>query len=461
MMGDVAAWCHAPTMAWQSASNPGLQTLTGAERLLWEASERALRQPRGRLVLVLHLSRLTPPAPRSYHIRIARVLMQDSAARFDGQVFTMRNQDLVMLCRQAGSLAQTNAATLGRSGRDEFAASPESLPAMLGRLFSVDADSAELTSLWRLESDAPSLLGYLTERAGGAASADVLDEQGDATLSAAALQGILAKVPLGDLMRQQTGMSLDNDRGRTLTDRLVPAFRELDFSLAALNLGPVATRATADPFLFRHLATGLDARMPIHLNLSLETILSPAFTRLSRQAAAAGVRLGASVSLMQACADLDLMDHARRVLTSTGAELVLTHVDPIALAMIRPAKLRPNVMKIVWSPLLLAGSPAEQRASRNGLLDGVDLAKVVLQNADSQNALAWGKAQGISLFQGAFIDNVQAATRMTQCLAASGCTMRQCGARANSVSIAGRAGCSDPALLDAAPLKAEHAVLCS
>jgi len=88
--------------------------LSGNERLLHEASERAMRHPAGRVALVLHLSRLAPPAPRPHHIRVARVLLQDSAQRFGGQVIGLRNQDLVLLGAESGA---ANAACPGQSAR--------------------------------------------------------------------------------------------------------------------------------------------------------------------------------------------------------------------------------------------------------------------------------------------------------------------------------------------------------
>ena len=490
MMADLAAWNPASTVVFRRGAS-GQPTSTDVERSLWEASERALRQPKGRSALVVHLSRLSPPAPRSYHTRVARALLQDSAAHFDGQVFVLRNQDLVLFCHQSGARADasrpapTDVVKAGRSACDGIASSPDLLPAVLGKLFSTDADPATLTSFWRLDQDSSGLLGYLAEQTGGPVSDDAWDKPSDTVLSAAALQGILAKAPLSDLMVQQTGMSLDSDRSKSLADRLAPAFRELSVSLAALELGPVVSCATADPFLSRYLASGFDARvvallaedlavsgkltrtsiqarLPIHINLGLETILSPGFTRLSRLAAASGVRLGASISLMQACADLDLMDHARQVLTLTGAELILSHVDPAALALVKPARLQPDVVKIVWSSSLLTSSAAEKSLIRNeSLFDGAHLGTVVLQNVESHHALAWGQAHGISCFQGVFLDQVQAATRMARCHHASGCTVRQCATRASASAASGRVGCFNPGLLDAEDAaKTEMPVLC-
>jgi hypothetical protein len=67
---------------------------------------------------------------------------------------------------------------------------------------------------------------------------------------------------------------------------------------------------------------------------------------------------------------------------------------------------------------------------------------------DTDQALAWGQSLGITLFQGPFLDQVQAATRMAGCQTASPCTLRQCRIRAASPSGQGRTGCASPQLLD-------------
>ena len=489
MIGRTATSHSASLKEWHGA-RAAYGSLTEGERLLRVAGERALSQPRDRSVLVLHLSRLTPPAPRSYHIRIARVLMQDYAARFDGQVFAMRNQDLVLLCRNGGSSIDRARRTLDgsdpveRTGEDH-GAGPGSLPSMLGKLFSADADPAMLTSFWRLDRDAPLLLSYLAEHAGGVLSAEARDEQCDAVFGLAALQGILAKARLNDLISQRTGMLLRAERSRVLADRLVPAFREIEISLEPLNLGPLVNRATADPFLLRHLTCGLEARivallhddlvvhgpltrasirgrLPLHVKLGPEMILSPGFAHLARQATLVGVRLGASISLMQLCADLELMKDVRRTLTLLEAELVVADVDAVGLTMVRSAELRSETIKLSWSPVM-AGSDGGRLGNQTGTLPRqVTSSQLVLQNANSYDAVAWGQAQGISRFQGLFLDQVQTATRMALCPDAGGCTMRQCGTRAAAGNMASRAGCHRPELLDSGHhASQDHSVLCS
>jgi len=447
----------------------GFPVNLGADRALADMAERWLRAPQDKLVLVLHLSRLAAPAPRSHHMRVARVLLQDCAQRANGHVLVLQNQDLALFC------------SIPRDQQGDSAGAPAQLKATLARLFVADVpDPARLISFWRLDEDPGPFRAYVAGLSG--ASAPPKDaKQGPAgetmpasALSLAALEEIAAQAPLAELIVQQTGMALSPDRKLALADRLKPSFRQLGVSLAALNLRPVITEALTDPYLLHHFSARLDTRLlrvlhddlraegrlsraalrgnlPIHVGLSLEAILSPGFARMSRLACAAGLRMGIEVPMMQACVDLELLDHVRSLLDLAGFELILGPLDAATLTLVQPAKLLPDAVKLVWSQPM-ADAAADPNGGLSTSLVAIGLNRIVLQGVDSEQAVAWGQARGISRFQGAFFDHAQAAARMAGCPGAPACTLRQCVGRASSQGIAGRAGCTNPALLDTASI---------
>jgi hypothetical protein len=432
-------------------------------------AERWLRAPHDKVVLVLHLSRLAAPAPRSHHLRVARVLLQDCAQRANGHVLVLHNQDLALFC------------AIPRDQPGDAQDAPAQLRATLARLFEADVpDPARLISFWRLDEDAAPFRAYLAGLLTAATSTrtakpgSTAETMPASALSLAALEEIAAQSPLAELIVQQTGMSLSPDRKLALANRLKPSFRQLSVSLAPLNLRPVVTEALADPYLLHHFSTRLDARLlrvlhddvraegrlsraalrdhlPIHVGLSLEAILSPAFARMSRLARAAGMRMGIEVPVMQACVELELLDHVRSLLDLAGFELILGPLDATMLALVNPAKLSPDAVKLVWSQQL-ADAAADPGSSLATTLAAISMDRIVLKGVDSEHAVAWGQARGISRFQGAFFDHAQAAARMAGCSGASACTLRQCVSRAGSQGVAGRAGCTNPALLDHASI---------
>jgi hypothetical protein len=438
------------------------------DRLLTDAAERALRAPRGKLALVLRLSALKPPAPRPHHLRIAMALLQDTAQRYGGQVFPHRNADLVLLCAAPD---EDNRLVSGQ-------ASPLGLPGALGRLFAADAaDPANLTTLWRLEDEAASFRAYLAQRpADAGVSAIVTNDPAAGAASAAglaALDTLLATSQIPDLLAQQTAIELRPGRGQPLTARLAPIFRELTFSFAALTEHRDIAEAFADPFLLRHFAARLDARMlhllqtdleaggrltrptlrqglPLHLNLTLEGIISPAFARLAQTARATGARFGVEISLMEAVSDPPLMDYAHSLLELAGFPLVLDGLEQASLVLTHPAALRPDMVKLNWSPGL-ADSPPPVKAAIDAAIARLTPARILLARAENEDALVWGQSRGITRYQGFYLDAVRAAGRIAVCHSARACTLRQCITRAGTLNAAIRGACGNPGLLDITP----------
>ena len=422
-----------------------------------DAVERAQRAPHHRMALVLHLSRMAPPAPRPHHRRIARAVMDDAALRQAGQVFALHNDDLLLLFRSDDGDCP--------------------LVGTLARLFQADVpDPAGLTTLWSLERDGAALLRYAQAR-----MLDPLPDPASAEPKASAqtidaLESVIEHSRITELTRRQTAVLLVPGREA----RMQPLFREISFSVAVLEARIAATgqahaegQAHADPFLFRHLASRLDRRMldvlrrdlqangpltagargvgpMLHLNLTLAGVLSDLFAQFAAACRAIGAQVAVEIPLVEACADPEAFIAARIRLRFAGLSLVLDGVSHHALKLTVPAALEPDLIKLDWSPRLPeAGTAVAQAVAALGE------DRVVLDRAETEDALSWGLAHGIRRFQGRWVDTMLAASRMGACESGRHCSLRQCVERASATGPAGRAGCGNPALLDAAaPLAA-------
>lgn len=437
---------HAPFAA------PGAMA---AERLLLDEVARAQRAPTGRLALALHLSRLKPPAPRPHHARIARALLEDAAMRHGGQVFSLRNGDAVLLCAPGAEGARRGS-------------TPDELPFVFARLFGADAPpAAKLCTLWHLAHEGGALRAFLTARLQDPAPpAAEAEAEIPASVPVAAMESLIDHMSLDTALAQQTAVRVTGSTPMPLAARIVPVHHELTLSLAGTAQVPGLRDAVADPFLFRHFAARLDRRMlallqadftqrgrlcrlaqrsrlPLHINLTLDGIASPAFTSLAEAARQGGIRLGVEVALVEAAADAALMETARQALRAAGCALVLDGVDHAALLLTHPAGLQPDLIKLLWSPRLGEGGAALDAALRR-----LGPARLVLHRTDTEAALAWGRSRGIGQFQGVFMDAVQAASRIAVCHSARPCTLRLCMQRAAAHDPALRSGCGNPALLD-------------
>ena len=373
-------------------------------------------------------------------------MLDDAASRREGQLFALANGDLVLLFPAAE----------GGVG----------LATTLARLFAPDAPSPELLiSRWLLPVDVKELFAFLDkiERI----SAGPTPAEPDAGLAAvAAISNAVEPGRLRELLERQTGVLV----ALSGSDRVMPLFRELRFSLSSLEARAAASgHVTADPFLFRHLVAKLDrmmleevigdlrledgllawahGRLMLHLNMGVDAVLSPAFADFADAAGATGARVGVEIAMLEACADADLFLRATDRLRNAGFSVILDDVTPHTLLVTRPAALQPDLLKLDWSRQVPQVGEALDAA-----LETFGPAKIILHKADSEGAMRWGLARGIRRFQGRHVDAILAAGRIATCPEAALCTLRKCTERENAATNAGRAGCDNLPLLDAAIL---------
>lgn len=390
--GGWSEWEEAPPPVAVAVCEPALP-----ERLLTEAVRRAVRHPAGRMALGLHLSRL--PALRAFHRRALCAILEDTAARTEGQVFRLSGGDLVLLCNLPGNLPASQ--SVEAAGLPYAGTNPQALPAILTQLLQTavsgvafgDADSrpatrapADIISVWRLETQARALRDYAAGQlaavargappavpAAGApdtqtATAGAVVALAEAVLPDSLLRrqtAVLLAAPGGDARESEAGESGAGESGSApeadwqAARAVQPLLRELICQVETLEacLG-VAGEASADPYLRRHLAARLDRRvlgvladaleqggpldlavagpLPLYLNLALPTLLSEAFGALVSLAQSAGARLGVEVSWIEAVSDPAAFARVRRRLAEVAVPLVLDEIAPLALALSRP-----------------------------------------------------------------------------------------------------------------------------
>lgn len=398
-----------------------------AEQMLLDAARRAQRRGAEVEALVLRLSRMPPPGAKPHHRRIARSLLDEAALRRGGQVFALRNLDLVLLSAGAGA------------SRD-----------LLVRLF---GDGRGIVQV--LAPDA-ALLAYAKERAAEDLPLPTFSVEPAPALEAAEalLQGTLPD----DLLHKQVAAELAAGGG------LRPLFREAVPRLPALAAQLPGVGARGDPF--RELAAHLDARTlavacadlaqggplsggghgpALHLNLTAAGVLSPAFARFAEAVRSRGGRAGIEVPLLEACADPAAFERARSQVRAAGFTFVLDGVGHHALSISHPGRIEADLVKIEWSDALASAGPDIEEALRE-----IGPARLVLAGADGEAAVRWAYVRGVRRIQGRHMDAMLAAARLSACGFASGCTLRSCAERGAAAGEAGRAGCGNTALLDAA-----------
>ena len=162
----------------------------------------------------------------------------------------------------------------------------------------------------------------------------------------------------------------------------------------------------ADPWLFRRLTRTLDRRMlvllsapeelrgagPFGLNLNVASILSPEFLRFDAVLPGA-LRGHVVIDLLPAdiMADPAAFLFARDFARDRGYRLLLHGITADLLEVFPLRRIGLDLLRLHWSPELARLDPDQALP---------DAAHTVLSRADTAEALAWGRDQGIVLYQG-------------------------------------------------------------
>ena len=408
---------------------------TPAQRAL----DRAMRSGHPTSVLKLYLSHIQPTGAKAHHRLVARSLFDDATQQAGGQVFTCGNGDLVLI-----------------AGPDPVA----TLGGVLLKLFRPEAPGEQqLLGIWSLPKDEPVVraeVACLPEEASPA-------EDPPVPLGAmAAISAALISAPHGELVRRQTAVRID---GR----RVTPLFQELSISLPALE-ARIGMRVPpgADPYLFRYLSGQLDQGMlealaraelsqitALNINLPLAGASSLGFAALQFAAKRAGMPLAVELPFVEAIADIRRFTAIRDQLQAQGCRVVLDGIDHHTLLHSDPAALLPDLVKLEWSAFMPT-QPARDCRRLKIVLERIGVDRIVLCRAETEAALVWGMAHGISRFQGRHVDAMLAAERISICRFSSGCSLRQCIDRAAATDEAGQDGCQDTALLGGLPHPHRH-----
>lgn len=164
--------------------------------------------------------------------------------------------------------------------------------------------------------------------------------------------------------------------------------------------------AFAEPWLFRRLTRMLDRRMlslltnpaelreagPFGLDLNVGGVLSPEFQRFD-STLPSRLRGQTVLNLHPAdvMGDLPSFRFAAAFARARGYLVMLRAITPPMLPVLDLAALELDFVELRWSPTLLGFDPTALRAGT---------ARWLLTRADDGDAIRWGRAVGIGLFQG-------------------------------------------------------------
>ncbi len=341
-----------------------------------------------RQALLLRLSLLPGDYYRPHHGRLAESAIEKLTRADRARLYRLPGNDLAVVWRGEAAGEQEALAAL----RTLFAGARTMLPPF-----------SALVRRFVLPDDATSLAACLAGGAGQAPAPPTRRPPVDLA-ELARIERALASADMARFARRRPVCRKDAEGNwRRVWERRLLSATEL-----AENLTPEHD-LLADPWLFRRLTRTLDRRMlallaapgeigralPFAIDLNVESILSPSFLAFDA-VLPSGLRGKVLLGLLPAdiLADAVSFRFARDFARGRGYRLIVRGITASLLPAISLAALGLDFLELEFAEALLGLA-----SSRLGEVSE-DRGRIVLCHADTEELVAWGEAQGLSLFEG-------------------------------------------------------------
>jgi EAL domain-containing protein (putative c-di-GMP-specific phosphodiesterase class I) len=143
--------------------------------------------------------------------------------------------------------------------------------------------------------------------------------------------------------------------------------------------------------------------------LHIETLLSEQFLAFDQQMTENGLSRGKILIELQRIdifSDFGAFSFARDFLLERGYSICIDGMTHLSLRFIDRSQLKVDFIKMLWTPELQASMPPARLNQMAELVRRAGKARIILTRCDNDAALAFGRAIGISLFQGHYFDQL-------------------------------------------------------
>jgi hypothetical protein len=181
------------------------------------------------------------------------------------------------------------------------------------------------------------------------------------------------------------------------------------------------TDLLSDRWLFKYLTKLLDERMlemlgknakrhidrPISLNLNIESLLSESFQRFDEAIKPSmKVSIVIEIQIADIFSDMAAFKVAREMVQKLGYRVCLDGVTNLSFTQIDREKLGFDLAKLQWNADLDSELKTRENKQLAEAVKKCGPNRIILCRCDSREAVDYGQALGISLFQGRFLDKI-------------------------------------------------------
>ncbi len=369
-----------------------------------------------------------------YQIQIAVNLLNDLLTTNQGGVFVCYDRSIILLCRNVTRNKLEKAIfQLRYLFMDDplaYDASGDENPNFC-RVYDLGVEFAELFQLCRKkhsqsaqgdhakESAVASVQPQGREEPVHSAAAGTKPPSGKLTLTPTKLAHIehdLYKADLSRVFRRQPVCAVTMD----MNTRMV--FDEYYIHIAHLRqMLHTDTDLLGNRWLFKYLTQLLDERMldmlmltpmryfdkPLSLNFNIETLLSKKFIEFdSTIKLIIKVPVVIEIQVGDAFSDLAGFMAARNILERLGYKTCLDGVTGFSMMQIDREKLGVDLIKLQWNADLEGDANKVENRPLKRAVEIAGSGRVILCRCDTRQAVSYGQAMGINLFQGRYIDRL-------------------------------------------------------
>ena len=396
----------------------------GTDALLAEYLRRLESRKEGRLAVHVKLSRLRPFNRREHHLNAAKAGLAQLSEERRGQLFVLANADLFFFfSKEVEGLVRTEIMRV----RFLFADDPIVAKTLDADAFitwyAVDRNYDALVRAARgTNSDSIAAVRAATGRDGARADLNARQKASSALTPELLdrIEGGLVQADLSSLLRRHAVCTVQNETSPE------PKFVEWTICISDLaqTMLPHFDFAS-DPLLFQHLTESLDRRMlallakpggpldggDISVNLNVATLLSEHFFTFDEKLFTA--RRGCIVielKLEDIAQDPESYEFARKLAQAKGYRLCLDGLTLWTLDLVDRDRLGLDYLKLHFDALMLVEA-SERRAWLEDAVARAGSAHFILGRVESAEGVAFGRAAGVHLFQGRYIERLLAEAR--------------------------------------------------
>lgn len=394
--------------------------LPSQENLLLDYTQRLEKHKQGRSGVCIHLSGLRPFNRREQHVRAATGNFEPFVKAMNGQLFVLKNMDLVFVFKNEIRPQVETAVQKIKFlfGDDPLVAEDGGQGRAFATWYDVERQFDDFLHMVQGLVDAEQRrVTEAKSRVDARATLKARQEKGEPLTPEvlARIETALARADLSNLVRRQFICTVDDNNvpGQEFSELFISIKDLRETLLPGVNL-------LSNRWLFQYLTETLDKRMlsmlsktdritlsgDISFNINVKTLLSPEFLGFDDNTAAS--RRGHMIIELQKediFADLGTYLFAREFVQHKGYRVCLDGLTHQTMGIIDRERLSADMAKLIWNPEMVdGGEPLHQQI--RAMVEKAGPRKIVLCRCDNREAIDFGKAVGVDLFQGRYVENL-------------------------------------------------------